>query len=100
MSDSLKYPACRQHFSFSFSGRLRYKFASFWNRNQAERALQRALKNFCATVQADKVLFSLCFMINFQSVELSIDLKAQNAVADILGQESLTHAFWRLFLDA
>ncbi|KAE9450448.1 hypothetical protein C3L33_17660, partial [Rhododendron williamsianum] len=28
--------------------RLRYKFASFWNRNQADRALQRALKNFCA----------------------------------------------------
>lgn len=38
----------------SRDGRLRYKFASFWNRNQADRALQRALKNFCATVQADK----------------------------------------------
>ncbi|KAG5530487.1 hypothetical protein RHGRI_025439 [Rhododendron griersonianum] len=38
----------------SRDGRLRYKFASFWNRNQADRALQRALKNFCAMVQADK----------------------------------------------
>ncbi|XP_058182646.1 BAG-associated GRAM protein 1 isoform X3 [Rhododendron vialii] len=38
----------------SRDGRLRYKFASFWNRNQADRAVQRALKNFCATVQADK----------------------------------------------
>ncbi|KAI8537303.1 hypothetical protein RHMOL_Rhmol09G0013000 [Rhododendron molle] len=38
----------------SRDGRLRYKFASFWNRNQADRALQSALKNFCATVQADK----------------------------------------------
>lgn len=38
----------------SRDGRLRYKFASFWNRKHAERALQLALKNFCATAQADK----------------------------------------------
>ncbi|CAK9878150.1 unnamed protein product [Sphagnum jensenii] len=32
-------------------GRAKYKFASFWNRNHAHRALQRAHKNF-ATMQA------------------------------------------------
>ncbi|KAH7833015.1 hypothetical protein Vadar_002374 [Vaccinium darrowii] len=53
----------------SRDGRLRYKFASFWNRKHAERALQLALKNFCATAQADK---------------LSIGLKVPNAVAEDL----------------
>uniref|UniRef100_A0A5B7ALF4 C2 and GRAM domain-containing protein n=1 Tax=Davidia involucrata TaxID=16924 RepID=A0A5B7ALF4_DAVIN len=35
-------------------GRVRYKFASFWNRNHALRALQRAAKNFHAMLEAEK----------------------------------------------
>ncbi|XP_042489367.1 BAG-associated GRAM protein 1 isoform X2 [Macadamia integrifolia] len=35
-------------------GRVRYKFASFWNRNQVFRALQRAAKNFHAILKAEK----------------------------------------------
>ncbi|XP_057469741.1 BAG-associated GRAM protein 1-like isoform X2 [Actinidia eriantha] len=38
----------------SADGRVRYKFASFWNRNHAVRALQRALKNFHDTEEVDK----------------------------------------------
>lgn len=35
-------------------GRVRYKFASFWNRNHAFRALQRTAKNFRAMLEAEK----------------------------------------------
>uniref|UniRef100_A0A453LCE3 VASt domain-containing protein n=1 Tax=Aegilops tauschii subsp. strangulata TaxID=200361 RepID=A0A453LCE3_AEGTS len=35
-------------------GRVRYKFASFWNRNHTFRALQRAMKNFHAMIEAEK----------------------------------------------
>ncbi|KAL5703407.1 RBR-type E3 ubiquitin transferase [Ranunculus cassubicifolius] len=35
-------------------GRVRYKFASFWNRNHALRALQRTAKNFRAMLEAEK----------------------------------------------
>lgn len=35
-------------------GRVRYKFASFWNRNHALRALQRAAKNYEAMLEAEK----------------------------------------------
>ncbi|KAF5452559.1 hypothetical protein F2P56_027539 [Juglans regia] len=35
-------------------GRVRYKFASFWNRNHAFRALQRAAKNFHDMLEAEK----------------------------------------------
>ncbi|KAK9288823.1 hypothetical protein L1049_017288 [Liquidambar formosana] len=35
-------------------GRVRYKFASFWNRNHALRGLQRAAKNFDAMLEAEK----------------------------------------------
>ncbi|KAI5670017.1 hypothetical protein M9H77_19870 [Catharanthus roseus] len=35
-------------------GRVRYKFASFWNRNHTLRALQRAAKNYHALVEAEK----------------------------------------------
>ncbi|CAM8881841.1 unnamed protein product [Rhodiola kirilowii] len=35
-------------------GRVRYKFASFWNRNHALRALQRATKNFHDMLEAEK----------------------------------------------
>ncbi|KAK3444221.1 hypothetical protein EUGRSUZ_L00003 [Eucalyptus grandis] len=35
-------------------GRVRYKFASFWNRNHALRALQRSLSNFHAMLEAEK----------------------------------------------
>ncbi|KAF6152465.1 hypothetical protein GIB67_035533 [Kingdonia uniflora] len=35
-------------------GRVRYKFASFWNRNHALKALQRATKNFHAMLEAEK----------------------------------------------
>ncbi|KAM6586131.1 hypothetical protein CsatB_013133 [Cannabis sativa] len=35
-------------------GRVRYKFASFWNRNHALRALLRAAKNFHAMLEAEK----------------------------------------------
>ncbi|KAJ7947453.1 BAG-associated GRAM protein 1 [Quillaja saponaria] len=35
-------------------GRVRYKFASFWNRNHAVKALQRASNNFHAMLEAEK----------------------------------------------
>ncbi|KAL5784178.1 hypothetical protein ACOSQ2_006570 [Xanthoceras sorbifolium] len=35
-------------------GRVRYKFASFWNRNHAVRTLQRAVKNYHAMLEAEK----------------------------------------------
>ncbi|KAM3750162.1 hypothetical protein ACB098_04G016700 [Castanea mollissima] len=35
-------------------GRVRYKFASFWNRNHALRALQRSAKNYEAMLEAEK----------------------------------------------
>lgn len=35
-------------------GRVRYKFASFWNRNHTIRALQRAVKNFHMMIEAEK----------------------------------------------
>ncbi|GAV66531.1 C2 domain-containing protein/GRAM domain-containing protein [Cephalotus follicularis] len=35
-------------------GRVRYKFASFWNRNHAIRALQRAAKEYHAIIEAEK----------------------------------------------
>ena len=42
---------------FCFSGRVRYKFASFWNRNHTLRILQRATKNFRAMLEAEKQVF-------------------------------------------
>ncbi|CAA7400387.1 unnamed protein product [Spirodela intermedia] len=35
-------------------GRVRYKFASFWNRNHALRTMQRAAKNFQTMLEAEK----------------------------------------------
>ncbi|KAF3451047.1 hypothetical protein FNV43_RR07136 [Rhamnella rubrinervis] len=35
-------------------GRVRYKFASFWNRNHTLRALQRVAKNFFSMLEAEK----------------------------------------------
>ncbi|WCJ41236.1 C2 domain-containing protein / GRAM domain-containing protein [Euphorbia peplus] len=35
-------------------GRVRYKFASFWNRNHAHRGLQRAAKNYHDRLEAEK----------------------------------------------
>ncbi|GFP97295.1 c2 and gram domain-containing protein at1g03370 [Phtheirospermum japonicum] len=37
-------------------GRVRYKFASFWNRNHALRALQHAAKKYNGMIEADKKL--------------------------------------------
>lgn len=42
-----------------FSGRVRYKFASFWNRNNTLRVLQRAVKNYHAMLEAEK---RVCFL--------------------------------------
>lgn len=42
------------HYAFKISGRVRYKFASFWNRNNALRGLQKAVKNYHAIVEAEK----------------------------------------------
>ncbi|TYH49558.1 hypothetical protein ES332_D10G145600v1 [Gossypium tomentosum] len=38
----------------SSDGRVRYKFASFWNRNHTVRALQRAAKNYHAMLEAER----------------------------------------------
>ncbi|XP_020104988.1 BAG-associated GRAM protein 1 isoform X1 [Ananas comosus] len=38
----------------SADGRVRYKFASFWNRNHTFRALQRAARNYHAMLEAEK----------------------------------------------
>ncbi|KAI7983321.1 BAG-associated GRAM protein 1 [Camellia lanceoleosa] len=39
-------------------GRVRYMFASFWNRNHALRALQRATKHFHTIVEDEKKVCS------------------------------------------
>ncbi|MBA0647392.1 hypothetical protein Goklo_015279, partial [Gossypium klotzschianum] len=41
-------------FLLSISGRVRYKFASFWNRNHALRELQRAAKNYHTMLEVEK----------------------------------------------
>ncbi|KAG5560979.1 hypothetical protein RHGRI_004114 [Rhododendron griersonianum] len=41
-------------FPFPCSGRVRYKFASFWNRNHALRGLQRASDKYHSMVEAEK----------------------------------------------
>jgi hypothetical protein len=43
--------------SLPFSGRVRYKFASFWNRNHALRGLQRAAKNYRTMLEAEKKVY-------------------------------------------
>lgn len=42
-----------------FAGRVRYKFASFWNRNHTFRALQRAVKNFHTMIEDEKQVLNL-----------------------------------------
>ncbi|KDO63998.1 hypothetical protein CISIN_1g0097411mg, partial [Citrus sinensis] len=42
--------------------RVRYKFASFWNRNHALRQLQRTAKNYHTMLEAEKKVRSYCFM--------------------------------------
>lgn len=37
-----------------FSGRVRYKFASFWNRNHTLKALQRRVNNYHAMLEVEK----------------------------------------------
>ncbi|GFY82545.1 C2 domain-containing protein [Actinidia rufa] len=44
----------RDCYSMELVSRVRYMFASFWNRNHALRALQRAVNNFHAMVEAEK----------------------------------------------
>ncbi|KAK9725197.1 hypothetical protein RND81_05G128300 [Saponaria officinalis] len=43
----------------SSDGRVRYKFASFWNRNHAEKILQRCLTNFRAMLDSEKKAIAL-----------------------------------------
>ncbi|XP_072970237.1 BAG-associated GRAM protein 1-like isoform X3 [Typha angustifolia] len=43
----------------SRNGRVRYKFASFWNRNHSFRCLQNAIKKYRAIVEAEKQASSL-----------------------------------------
>nr|XP_027117766.1 BAG-associated GRAM protein 1-like [Coffea arabica] len=38
----------------TISGRVRYKFASFWNRNHALRGLQRSAKNYHTMLESEK----------------------------------------------
>lgn len=52
---------------FSLSGRVRYKFASFWNRNHALRNLQRAAKNFQAMEEAEKKVCSLYSILLYKT---------------------------------
>ncbi|KAJ8533622.1 hypothetical protein K7X08_006946 [Anisodus acutangulus] len=40
-------------------GRVRYMFASFWNRNHAIRALQRSATNYHAMLEAEKNVSSV-----------------------------------------
>uniref|UniRef100_J3LEL5 C2 domain-containing protein n=1 Tax=Oryza brachyantha TaxID=4533 RepID=J3LEL5_ORYBR len=43
-----------EHTWLDFSGRIRYKFTSFWNRNRTFRALENALQSYRATLEAEK----------------------------------------------
>lgn len=44
---------------FYHLGRVKYMFASFWNRNHTLRALERAVKNFHATIEAEKEVLAI-----------------------------------------
>lgn len=45
-----------------FSGRVRYKFASFWNRNHVFRGLLRVEKNYYTMLEAEKKVDSMYFI--------------------------------------
>lgn len=74
-------------FSLFYTGRVRYKFASFWNRNHALRTLQRAVKNYHAMLAAEKKVITWAFsttisvasVINFLCyiVDFDLDLPSQ-----------------------
>jgi len=51
--------------SFFISGRVRYKFASFWNRNHTLKALQRAVNNYHAMLEVEKKVCLHFLLINF-----------------------------------
>ncbi|KAJ0035141.1 hypothetical protein Pint_26140 [Pistacia integerrima] len=56
-------------------GRVRYKFASFWNRNHALRALQRAVNNYHAMLETEKKVHSLYFIYHhFSSISYYLPL--------------------------
>lgn len=40
-----------------FTGRVRYMFASFWNRNSALRTLQRGAKNYHTMLEVEKKVY-------------------------------------------
>lgn len=56
---ALSYDLVRYLFFFFISGRVRYKFASFWNRNHAFRNLQRGAKNFHEMLETEKKVTAL-----------------------------------------
>ncbi|GAY44784.1 hypothetical protein CUMW_084470 [Citrus unshiu] len=60
-------------------GRVRYKFASFWNRNHALRQLQRTAKNYHTMLEAEKKALMVVFLVgvdSFFSFAETFDIRA------------------------
>lgn len=48
-----------------YLGKVRYKFASFWNRNHVLRTLQHAVKKYHAMLEAEKKVLSSTLILIF-----------------------------------
>ncbi|XP_011073969.2 BAG-associated GRAM protein 1-like isoform X2 [Sesamum indicum] len=83
----------------SADGRVRYKFASFWNRNQSLRALQQAVKNYHTMLEAEKKGKEQSELLDFIKEEEQLELPdfvketEQPALLDYLKvDQSVRHA--------
>ncbi|XP_022972086.1 BAG-associated GRAM protein 1 [Cucurbita maxima] len=73
-------------------GRVRYKFASFWNRNHTVRALQRAVKNFRETLEAEKKEKAES-ALRAHSSSVRVSESTEKIAADNLPKNKNTQAF-------
>ncbi|KAK6118639.1 hypothetical protein DH2020_047631 [Rehmannia glutinosa] len=79
-------------------GRVRYKFASFWNRNHALRALQYAAKNYSPMLEAEKKILDkfICLFRKEREHSTLIDFikkKEQLGLVDFVKEkQSALHA--------
>ncbi|XP_022722037.1 BAG-associated GRAM protein 1-like isoform X3 [Durio zibethinus] len=75
-------------------GRVRYKFASFWNRNNALRALQRAMKNYHGMLEAEKKDVFPCTAEQFNNLLLSDDSSFTNEYRSTRKDTNLNMGQW------
>ncbi|XP_056695376.1 BAG-associated GRAM protein 1 isoform X2 [Spinacia oleracea] len=68
----------------SSDGRVRYKFASFWNRNHALKILQRSAKNFLVMLEAEKKAKALSELRAHSSSKLAGQQKSEKVLEEII----------------